>query len=124
MRKMLTSQKHSEPKINGSKNPYDEEDVGKRFAMLKSQMNVEDHDSFQEIGDSMLSNIDVPANPLGSAGPASGGSILTKQKGKGSQSTKILGPINKSTIQLYAKHGMPVKSASKYQINMTKSIDE
>ena len=66
MRKML-----SQKKTGGKSDPFEEDDVGKRFQLLKAQMNVQENDSQEAINQSALSNI-TDSQPGDPAGPVSG----------------------------------------------------
>ena len=88
-------------KLGDGSNPFDEEDVGKRFMMLKQQMNVQENgsvggggargeDAADESADLALdmSSISVPGHGSVSvqlqtpAGPASGGNSVQPKKSK------------------------------------------
>ena len=72
-------------KSTDSSNPYEVEDVGKRFQLLKEQMNVQENDNaaiaIDEDGNySIPGSISVELQTP--AGPASGGNSILPRKNK------------------------------------------
>ena len=69
MRKML--QKPGAPADGAKNNPFDEDDIGKRFQLLKDQMNVQENES--NVNQSALSLATQKVLEDDPAGPVSGG---------------------------------------------------
>ena len=113
---MLSKKKSTEPLDQGAKSdPFEEDDVGKRFQLLKAQMNVQENDSQEAINQSALSNI-TDVQPGDPAGPVSGS--IQQLKSKTRDLTVAYQPKAKVKGRL-----TPTKGGRANQINMTKSID-
>ena len=117
MRKMLVHQGGNK-QASDSSNPFEVDDVGKRFQMLKEQMNVQENDSSSNalaMDDDGKYSIpgSISVELQGPAGPASGGNSVVRK------SKKALSQLNYSSANAIPTGG----NKRAYQINLTNQGD-
>ena len=117
MRKMLIQ--GGSKQVTDSSNPFEVDDVGKRFQMLKDQMNVQENESQSNaLGTDEDGKFSIPGSISvelqGPAGPASGGNSAIQRKTK-----KALSALNYSSA-----NAIPIGGNKRaYQINLTNQGD-
>ena len=116
---------HAEGSGNNFSNPFDEDDVGKRFALLKQQMNLQENDStleFLSINSQKFKSSD-PAAPA--SGVFNGKKSIARTMQSPYTRRPVGGTVNSSQVNLKVNgRRTPTKGGESSQIKLSKSIDQ